>query len=324
MSAAQLAPEQTSLDTNGFTVENWPEITTAQRYAHADVIDEKRLMDTVVLENEINAKRALRHRQCGSHIMLYMHPETPELKMKSTWCGCRTCPRCRKTYAAETATKMATWLGYVALNHWRFITLTLSHSNDPLVDQLAHLRASFRRLRQTELWRNSQQYGKGIIEVTYNEDNGMWHPHLHVLSRGSYIAQGDLSGVWKKATGGSYIVDVQVVKSGKHVANYVTKYMAKPPALPERKGKLRLLGEYYMAMRNKKWILSYGGAPPLPALKDCPNPNGEEVDWQPIGCIEKFITDARNGDTFAQEILRRLRVQNEAGRAIVANKDPTE
>lgn len=304
----------TSLDTTGFSVEKWPDLSVAARFAHADHIGTKNLMDLVVREAEPNEKRALRFRNCGSHVMLYMDPDTGDLQMRSNWCEARTCPRCSKTYGRNTALRFAQWLGYIAPHHWRFITLTLSHSVKPLVEQLQFIRESFRRLRQTEIWKGSQHYGKAIIEVTYNENTGTWHPHLHVISRGGFIAQGKLSAAWKRASNGSYVCDVREIQSGKHVANYVSKYVGKPPVVPDGVKKLTLFKEYYTALRNKKMIISYGKAPPLPDLKDCADPQNDNVNWQLLGSLNAIIIDSNNGCDFATGILQRLEKQRFEGR----------
>lgn len=55
--------------------------------------------------------------------------------------------------------------------------------------------------------------------------------HFHALIYAPYISQRRLSEAWNRITVDSYIVDIRAVKTVAHAANYVLKYMSKPPAV---------------------------------------------------------------------------------------------
>ena len=83
-------------------------------------------------------------------------------------------------------------------------------------------------MRKTLTWRDHVEGGIYSLEVTYDEVNRNWHPHLHVLTQGTFFDQKMLSTLWKTVTGDSPVVDIRAVKSKKHVAKYVSKYVTKP------------------------------------------------------------------------------------------------
>jgi hypothetical protein len=103
----------------------------------------------------------------------------------------------------------------------RFLTLT--SSNDAPVD----IQRSWRKLYMRMLRRGLIT---GYIKVPEYTESG--HLHLHVLFRGSYIAQSLLSYWWSEIHD-SEVVDIRSVKchgNPKKVANYMAKYMSKNSA----------------------------------------------------------------------------------------------
>jgi hypothetical protein len=52
------------------------------------------------------------------------------------------------------------------------------------------------------------------------------YPHLHIVSRGTFIAQKWLSAEWDKMGCGK-IVDIRKIENSKHATIYITKYLGK-------------------------------------------------------------------------------------------------
>ncbi|MBA7707863.1 hypothetical protein ES703_116747 [subsurface metagenome] len=99
----------------------------------------------------------------------------------------------------------------------RFLTLT---SSDEAVGQgldiHKHFRALVKRLRRR--WGVFQYIG--VVEIKADRH------HLHLVFRGSYMAQAQLSAMWQ-AIHLSPVVDIQAVYEARGGARYLAKYLAK-------------------------------------------------------------------------------------------------
>jgi len=109
----------------------------------------------------------------------------------------------------------------------RFITLTVNPQvgDDP----------ESRLLLLTRAWRviiqrlRRQHVGASIEYLAVVEATKAGEPHLHILYRGPYIPQNELSE-WMDQLAGSPIVDIRAIKGTKQAVAYVTKYVGKEPA----------------------------------------------------------------------------------------------
>lgn len=256
---------------------------------------------------EPKRERLERMRDCGRYMWLEYSGTVDRYRNRASSCGMRICPHCGARARERTELVLSSMLSRFEKRQWRFVTLTLKHSSAALLEQLVFLRASFRRLRETVLWSRTQEYGKAIIEITYNKQSGSWHPHLHVLTSGKFVAQGKLSVAWSKASGGSPIVDIRTLKTQSGAIRYVAKYVGKSPALEDLDDADLLVSEYYLALNHKKMVISFGDHPePLAAVED-DDDVVEPTDWQPLFSYDALIELARKGDVAALEVLEWLR-----------------
>jgi len=100
----------------------------------------------------------------------------------------------------------------------RFLTLTSSNESPDTCQR--SFRALYMRLKRRGLL-------KGYIKVPELSKNGK--QHLHVLFRGSYLEQAELSKWWQELHG-ARVVDIRKVKGGRtprQLASYMAKYMSK-------------------------------------------------------------------------------------------------
>lgn len=108
----------------------------------------------------------------------------------------------------------------------RFITLTINpkHGSDP-ADRLKALSRAWRlivkRLRRAR--RGASFEYLAIVEATKKGE-----PHLHILYRGPYVLQTELSS-WMAEIADSPIVDIRRIKNQGEVIRYVAKYITKNP-----------------------------------------------------------------------------------------------
>lgn len=169
-------------------------------------------------------------------------------------CKGRTCPRCQ----AHRGDVMARALRE-AISSWdrvRMVTLTRRSRREPLALTVATLTAQFAALRRRKWWRAIIDGGYVAVEVTRNAENGMWHPHLHVLTRGGYVPAAELRREWEAVVGETAYVDVREVPSCARGARYVTQYVTTPADMgqwPEE-----AVCEFALAMRSVRIMYSFG------------------------------------------------------------------
>lgn len=217
-------------------------------------------------------------------------------------CRCRVCPVCSDRYRnllREGVARVARPYAWPA-----FITLTIQHDFiSPLDELLDRLQHAWRKLQRAAVWRTVDA-GVKIIEITHGE-NG-WHPHVHVVADCRWIQQSDLAAAWRRATGGSSIVDVRRVKSRQELASYVSKYLSKPSAIRDP----HLLAEYARATHGRRLVGCFGASYGQPLLEDHevlddPVPDPRE-GWVPVGSLEEWYRQALSGAAFARSLILRL------------------
>ncbi len=185
---------------------------------------------------------------------------------------------------------------------YQMITLTLRHNDQPLADRLSFLRSSFRKLRQRNCWKNSAQYGYAVLEINWSHVSGCWHPHLHILVRTGFIDWTRLRKDWIKITNGSHHVNSQIVHKPGPAADYLVKYLGKPPDTTILENPDRA-EEYYHAIDRAKLILPFG-KPPQPEIKTkslyCRH------DWTAVASMNDLLMRAGQKDHDSLQVLEEL------------------
>lgn len=233
--------------------------------------------------------------QCGSHAYVIQSIENPTVhRIAGSSCHDRFCLPCANERAHGIAMNV---LAYVQDKTIRFLTLTLKASQEPLADQLDRLYKSFSELRRRAFWKKRVKGGIAFLELTYNADATMWHPHFHILVEGSYIPHRELKKLWYAITGDSFVVDIRAIRSNNHAAHYVTKYASKPfnNTFLGRPGPL---DEALIALKGRKLLMTFGTFRGLQVI-DKP----DEASWIHIAPLEVVICDAAHGDQAAIAIL---------------------
>lgn len=216
-------------------------------------------------------------------------------------CRDRLCPTCSLIRSRGVAERVTAAVR--EMDSPRFVTLTIRSDGRPLKDMLQRLRDGWRRLRQTELWRRRVRGGVYVIETTYNLRTGDWHPHIHAVVDGTYIAQRQLSAQWLQATGDSPIVDIRAVRSRKAVARYVAKYVAKGVAIAE--WPTEAIAEYADAMHGARLVHTFGSLHGVRLIDDGDTRiTHDERTATPLSVLLRRL---REGDARAARIIGRLR-----------------
>lgn len=281
--------------------ENWP-LKASGIEAMVHVIDKPAMIARAI--------------NCAYQCDVYYSHDRGAWQLRGRYCNQRMCPTCAARLSYEWSQRIQAWMQPIIPHKWRLITLTLRSTDAPLVDQLDLLRQSFRRLRQTQLWSRTQNYGRAVIEITYNAERKQWHPHLHVIGHGGYIKHGELADNWERATGGSHIVHIVEVRKTKEAANYLAKYTSKGSACLNADDSPELWRELVLATVGRKMVIRYGEQANLPAYADVKEWDGPD-DWQLIGSLPQVMRKADKHDTVMIMHLAGLVAQLDLGRYIL-------
>lgn len=239
---------------------------------------------------------------CGAGCHVQYSKSAERYRVSAEFCHDRHCEPCGRSKANLIAKNLERRLTEKAEGRYRFVTLTLRHCDEPLEKQLAHLLASFRRLRASKFWRQNQRGGCAVIEVKWRPQSRRWHPHMHVIAEGGYIDQYALSAAWSIASNGSTIVDVRALKSGRDAAWYTAKYLGKGTNV-ETWEDPDVAREWIIATKGLRICGTYGS---WRGYKILQKPDKLD-DWIDLGSLDKIIADAKAGAKTSQLWLTKIR-----------------
>lgn len=246
-----------------------------------------------------SSSRLERWDKCGSFATVLQNAENPkELKIQSRKCKDRFCPTCGRERSWRIANALA---AKVKDQKHRFITLTLRHHGETLRELVDKLLLCFKALRRTPLWRTSIRAGAAFLEI--RKSNG-WHPHLHLVTFGSYMHHKALSLTWLKVTGNSSVVDIRLIRDPLETVRYVTKYASKPldgSVLFDRKA----LAEAIETLRGRKLLWTFGEWRGWTFKEE-----KDEKCWQTVCSLVELLSLAAGGDPIMSEMLQSLRRSN--------------
>lgn len=238
---------------------------------------------------------------CGAECYVFHNAAEGKYKLVGCYCKNRHCEPCMKARANLLAANLQDRLEDHDQYQYRFITLTLKHTDTPLREQIDKLYASFKKLRASKLWKRSQKGGCAILEVKWSPDTGEWHPHLHLICEGEHIRSDLLSAEWYAATGNSYVVDVKLLKTDRDAAHYLSKYVSKGTndAVWCNEGAAQ---EWVCAMRGTRTAATFGTWRGFALMKK----PGESPGWKRIGSLCGITRAANEGQAWAIHMLNSI------------------
>lgn len=248
---------------------------------------------------------------CGAECVIEYSKTEGKYRVRASYCKCRHCEPCMRAKANLLAGNLRKRLEEKPNGRYRFVTLTLRHSNTPLKAQVKRLYASFRKLRNSKLWKKSQRGGAAVLEVKWQPQSRRWHAHLHVIAEGSFIDQRSLSAAWHSATGDSQIVDIRQLSSEKDAAHYVAKYMSKGTNNEVWQNE-EAASEWISATKGTRMCATFGTWRGFGLLQR----SKEKGDWVAVDLLRHVASRARAGDVVAINLLQILedRCQYNPGR----------
>jgi Replication protein len=212
---------------NHFAPTITPITATEMVWRHEDWLDKRDAVYLAHVAVGTSQHKLDAFQHCGSECTIEWSDTAQDYRCRARHCKNRHCEPCKRARANRLAANLKKKLEQNTPMKYRFITLTLKHTDTPLADQIKRLYKAFRHLRGQNIWKKTQHGGAFFLEVKWDSKTRRWHPHLHVVSEGDWMRQKDLSSAWHDATGDSHIVDIRALKDGHDAAHYVAKYVAK-------------------------------------------------------------------------------------------------
>jgi hypothetical protein len=236
---------------------------------------------------------------CGSDCQVEYSETEGRYRVMACYCHNRHCEPCMKAKSALITNNLRTILKSRPDARFRFITLTLKHSDAPLRQQIKRLYSCYKELRRDKDWKTSQKGGAATLEIKWNPLAKKWHPHLHIISEGDYLSTYALSNTWKRITGDSHVVDIRLISKDKDVAYYVGKYVTKgtnaevwdDPAVAK---------EWVQAVKGVRMCATFGnwrGIKLLNKEKEVPG------TWKHIASLASLVRRANAGEVAATQLL---------------------
>lgn len=181
---------------------------------------------------------------------------TRKVHIAGNACRLRWCPMCAKSKSYRITRAVENWFEHV--QEKKFITLTIKHSNNELINQINHLYESFLKLRKHKFWKKHCKGGVWFFQIKFCKESQQWHPHIHIVAESDFMFQAVLSDVWLQITKSSKIVDIRAVYNNKKTAEYVARYSARPSALKNLS--LELQDELIRSLHGKRLAGAWGTA----------------------------------------------------------------
>jgi hypothetical protein len=255
-----------------------------------------------------------RFENCGAGCTTQWSEELQKRRLAGQYCKSRHCEPCARAKAARIRANLQKELADIGTNTHRFFTFTLRHTDAPLKEQIEKLYRSFKALRKTQVWRETQRGGCFMLEVKLVEPKNLvradgtpsrpleWHPHFHVVADGSWVSIEAIKNEWHRITGDSWCVDVRALPRSNDVAAYVTKYVTKGTS-PEVWRHHEFAVEWIEASRGLRTCSTYGSWRGMKLTA----PQESASDWVVEGNLHDLILQSRQGNQIAFDICMSLR-----------------
>ncbi len=227
------------------------------------------------VDGSFGGKFSSRLQACRKFAWFMQSSVTHKLRVQSSRCKLRWCPICRDVSRMIVTKAVEEWLANQ--DYPKMITLTLSHSDDELSLQIKRLYKCFQKLRTRVYFRKLITGGVWFFQLKFNDSTQQWHPHIHCLVAGKFLAHNQLKALWHKITGDSYVVDIRPVKDVEACSNEVARYATSPADITAVD--LGRALEIYYATKHQRICGSWGSARSM-VLR--PQPLEDTGEWTKV------------------------------------------
>lgn len=247
------------------------------------------------LDQDEHRDRSWNLQECRKSAWFVRHKVTGQVSIIASKCGLRWCPLCANARSNYIRHSVSEWLQHA--DHPKFLTLTIKHSDEPLVDQVRKLYDSFRKLRRCKGFTKHVNGGVWFFQICRNNQEGQWHPHLHCVITGEYIPVRYLQNLWHKVTSDSHVLKLQTIVDPERVASEVARYASRPANLKDFGIKCGI--ELYEAMHGKRLCGKWGLFTKV-SLSIQRNP--DKKNWERVGSWT-VVTEYAKTNLAAKKIL---------------------
>ncbi|MGV3061765.1 protein rep [Streptococcus hyovaginalis] len=213
---------------------------------------------------------------CGE-VLKFIQQDDGSLRLyQAYFCKNKLCPMCNwrrsMKYSYQTSRIVDEAIKQEPKARFLFLTLTVRNvKGEDLNVTLTSLTQSFDRLfRRVKVKKNLLGYLRSV-EITYNEIEKTYHPHIHVLmmirpsyfrSSDDYISQKEWGDMWSQSLKVNYfpIVDIRVVKQSYQGIEKAIVETAKYPVKPMNLDvtEKQVVDDLYQGLYRKRQ-LGFGG-----------------------------------------------------------------
>lgn len=189
--------------------------------------------------------------------------------VSANFCRERFCPMCQRRKALRTYANISK-LNEALKGEYDFLHLVLTvrnvHSKELTEATNTLYKSSSKMFKNPRL----KQGIKGVLrclEVSYNNENNTFHPHLHCLcavrksyfTSRYYLKQSELRNMWADCLAVNYLPEVSVKKCDEGAIAEVAKYCVKPLTLDlPAEIRAKVLDALNMALKHRRLLQSYG------------------------------------------------------------------
>lgn len=178
---------------------------------------------------------------CGK--FLTIDPESGNI-IKANFCKQRLCPVCNYIKSSINWHKIKNCVEWIKEKeqgtNFIFMTLTVKNcSHDELTETINNILDGFRRLTNRRSWKQTVTGAIRGLEITYNEKENTFHPHIHILASvpsdyflqqsNKYITIEQLRKWWSESAKLDYFVqvDIKAINQTDNAIAEVAKYSIK-------------------------------------------------------------------------------------------------
>ena len=274
-------------------------------FRHSGWLAKRRRVTDAMERAALPLKRQLRFACCGASAVVEINEETGESRLSAFYCGDRFCDPCGAARGARARRAIASLLG--KRPSW-LVTVTQAARSVSCGEALDTLNVRLKRLRASEAWKKAFDGGCGVSEIKIGSGSGEWHVHQHMICTGRGISRRELADAWFAATGDSFIVDVDEVRSPERAGGYVAKYLTKGFDRSLLRDPARLC-DCMRAVAGRRLLVTFGSW--YNAIgDDSPAPVGR---WRVVGGLDGILQRADDGDEWALGVVWCLRCSRGQG-----------
>ena len=255
-----------------------------------------------------DSKFSNRLSECRSRAWFIRHKDTGKVRVAAKQCRLRWCYHCSESRQQFITQAVTPW--WTAARMPKLLTVTIKHSDLPLPEQIDFLYKSFSKFRNRKFLKSRIRGGVWFFQVTYNQRDKQWHPHLHALIDSSYLDHNQLIVLWHKITKTSNIVHIRAVHNPEATLAHNARYEARPSALIKIPEDLWL--DMYEAFDGRRICGTWGTAKEISLRPSKPE---DASAWEDIGGFHT-VASLEKYDDNASAIWRAWRMNLKLGDGI--------